>query len=559
MAARARSDALAGNPFDGFTDVMALHTGLHSGVFRATEEMTGRPVALKVLSVDGVTPRALDAFGRESAVLAALSAHPNIVTLFRSFALPDRRPVLVLELCPGSVEERLRGGVPFTPQEAVSTAIKVAGALETAHRGGVLHRDVRPANILITDFGEPALADFGVARLRSSISAPAELFDFPSVHVAPELLMGHEASEATDVYGLASTLYEMLAGQPALAAFVGESPAATILRILRDPARGIFGKDVPLELSDLVLWGLEKEPESRPPSVMWFAEELGRVESRNGWVRTRNMVRDADGQVEAPPRRRATSPRPIRLRPPGGPGSARARRAAMHAEFAASATPDATVEALVEAGVDVDVAASPDAPRDAPRGEPLVDLTVAAEAPAAVAPPPPPAWIPPAPAPDRAAVAVPAEIRQRVVLRAPVLSATGSLLAIAGPLWAVTIAALAIVRPSTGAVLWSIAGAAVLTLLASWFARPSLIIETCHMQHRDGLARVLIPWTAVVGLRSEYEPSRRPGAPHGLVVVVGTYANLPLAATRRSAWELTDLIALLDVFRAADETHHHPT
>lgn len=309
MATGAHSDAL-GTQFEGFSAVVALHAGVHSGLFQATEEITGRSVALKILVVDGVTRSALDAFARESAVLAALSSHPNIVTLFRAFALPDRRPVLVLELCRGSIEDRLRQDAAYSAQEAVSTTIKIAGALETAHRGGVLHRDVRPANILITDFGEPALSDFGVARLRSSIPAPAELFDFPSVHVAPELLLGHEASEATDVYGLASTLYEMLAGQPALEAYQGESPAATILRILRDPARPILDHEVPLELSDLVLWGLAKDPAARPPSVTWFAEELGRIEAGNGWPRTRTMVRDPEGDVQAPKRRISLHPRP---------------------------------------------------------------------------------------------------------------------------------------------------------------------------------------------------------------------------------------------------------
>jgi serine/threonine-protein kinase PknK len=553
MSARVRSDALAGNPyepFSGFSDVVALHTGLNSGVFQATEEMTGRPVALKVLSVDGVTPRALEAFARESAVLAALSAHPNIVTLFRSFALPDRRPVLVLELCPGSIEERLQTGSAFTPQEAVSTAIKIAGALETAHRGGVLHRDVRPANILITDFGEPALSDFGVARLRSSVAAPAELFDFPSVHVAPELMMGQEASEATDVYGLASTLYEMLAGQPALAAYAGESPAATILRILRDPARAILGRQVPLELSDLVLWGLEKEPAARPPSVMWFAEELGRIESVNHWPRTRNMVRDPDGQVEAPKRRRSTTPRISAVRRLPTPPSLAALPAPVDAASASVDTEPFVADAA-PAPVDTEPVVA----------EPLTVESVVAEPVAlapdvVVSPPPPPLWAPPQPA-SRGSTDDVAAMRHRVVLRAPILSALGSVLAIAGPLWAATVTILAVVRPSTATVLWALAGAAVLTLLVSRIARPTLVIEACHMQHRDGLARVLIPWTAVVDLKSEYEPSRRPGAPHGRVVVVGRYASMPLAATSRSAWELADLIALLEVFRAADRDHQH--
>jgi serine/threonine protein kinase len=290
--------------FAGFHDVIPVHNGVRSRVFLATEDGTNRPVALKVLTVDGVTPRGMDAFARESAVLAALSTHPNIVTLYRSYLLDDGRPVLVLERCGGSLADWLRDGKQPGPAQSVSVAIKIAGALETAHRGGVLHLDVRPANILITEFGEPALADFGVARLRSSVPAPAELFEFPSVHVAPELVLGNESSAGTDVYGLASTLYEMVAGQPPLAAYEGESPAATILRILRDPARPIIREDVPIELSDLLLWALAKDPADRPPSVMWFAEELGRIEAHNDWPRTRVLVREPERQIGAKSRRR---------------------------------------------------------------------------------------------------------------------------------------------------------------------------------------------------------------------------------------------------------------
>lgn len=289
--------------FGGYADVVTLAGGVHSTVHRATELATGRPVALKVLNVDGTSPGELEAFARESAVLSALGAHPNIVTLYDSFALPDGRPVLVLELCEGSLAQRLaatREQEPIPASEAVSIAAKLAGALETAHRAGVLHRAVRPENVLITAYGEPALSDFGLSRLRGTpVSATAELFDFPGPHVAPELMLGQEASEATDVYGLASLLYQLLTGAPPMAAYAGETPSATILRILRDPARPIDDPRVPYALSDLLLWGLAKEPAQRPPSAAWFAEELARVEARSGWTRTSSLVGESAGPVKA--------------------------------------------------------------------------------------------------------------------------------------------------------------------------------------------------------------------------------------------------------------------
>lgn len=314
MAPYAQTGELAGEVFGGYTDVVALSGGVHSRVHRATERATGRTVALKVLNVADATPREMEAFARESAVLSTLSAHPNIVTMYDSFSTEDGRPVLVLELCAGSLAERLAGadrpGVP----EAVAMTVKLAGALETAHRAGVLHRDIRPENVLITEYGEPALSDFGVARLRSSAPATAELFDFPGEHVAPELLLGQDAGEASDVYGLASTLYEMLAGAPPMAAFAGEQPAETILRILRDPARPIDRAEVPYALSDLLLWALAKEPGQRPPSMAWFAEELARIEARNEWSRTATLIREPKSQVGPPTRPRHQVRMPAALR-----------------------------------------------------------------------------------------------------------------------------------------------------------------------------------------------------------------------------------------------------
>lgn len=334
MTPNTQTGELTGEVFGGYADVVALSGGAHSTVHRATERATGRPVALKVLNVADATPREMEAFARESAVLSTLSAHPNIVTMYDSFLTEDGRPVLVLELCAGSLAERLASDNPPSVREAVAMTVKLAGAVETAHRAGVLHRDIRPENVLITEYGEPALADFGVARLRSSVPATAELFDFPGEHVAPELLLGQDAGEATDVYGLASTLYEMLTGAPPMAAFAGEKTAATILRILRDPARPVDRADVPFALSDLLLWALAKEPGQRPPSMAWFAEELARIEARNDWSRTATLIRDPKNQVGSP----ALLRHQVRLR--GGIGRSRSTRPQAWPGTQSSSAPD---------------------------------------------------------------------------------------------------------------------------------------------------------------------------------------------------------------------------
>ncbi len=278
--------------FPGFTDVSEIGTGSLATVFRARELGTHRLVALKLLNVRDASPRSIESFERESIALGALSSHPNIVTLYRTFRTADGRPVLVLELCTGAVADRIHGGAGVPVTEAVAIGVKIAGALETAHRGGILHRDVKPQNILVTDFGEPALADFGVAMLQSATQTTAGLFDFTTLHAAPELLEGGGTSAATDVYELASSLYQLIAGKSAFRAYEGESPASVILRILRDPVRPLSGVDVPMALSDLLIRAMSKQMDERPPTAAEFAAELADVEIAQGWSRTQFLIRD---------------------------------------------------------------------------------------------------------------------------------------------------------------------------------------------------------------------------------------------------------------------------
>jgi serine/threonine protein kinase len=299
----------------GFGDIAPIGVGSLATVYRARELATNRFVALKVLDIAVVSARAQESFERESLVLGALSSHPNVNTFYRTFVLPDGRPVLVLELCNGSVAERQLSHERISLQEAVAIAIKIAGALETAHRGGVLHCDVKPQNVLMTEFGEPALADFGVAKLQSSTQLTAGLFDFTSLHVAPELLEGGPTSAATDVYELASMLYELVAGSAAFRAYAGEPPASVVLRLLRDPVRPVVSETVPLGLSDLLVWSMAKELRNRPPSMEFFAFELDRIEAAQGWPRTAFLVRDIDAAVGAPRARSAAARRLTLVRP----------------------------------------------------------------------------------------------------------------------------------------------------------------------------------------------------------------------------------------------------
>lgn len=297
MAAHAHADGVRSNPFDRFTDVVLVSSGPRASVYVAVEPHTQRPVALKVLSVRDVSEASLEAFEREAAVLGTLSSHPNIVTLYEAYTIADGRPVLVLERCESSLADRLHRDGPLAVPGAAATAIKLAGALETAHGGGVLHRNVRPENILLTAFGEPALADFGIALL-STADQGSDLYEFPGMHVAPELLLGGQATPATDVYGVAATLYTLITGAAPLPQYDGESVAVRVLRVLRDVPPPVAGPGVPYELTDLLAWALAKDPAARPPSMGWLAEELARIEDHAGWPRTHPYVREPDVPIK---------------------------------------------------------------------------------------------------------------------------------------------------------------------------------------------------------------------------------------------------------------------
>jgi len=334
--------------------------GAFSSVYRAREIDTDRTVALKLLNVHEVSQHALDSFRRETKALGPLSSHPNIVTLYRTFLTPQGMPVLVLELCRGSVADRVRAGGPLAPSRSVSIAIKIAGALETAHRAGMLHRDVKPQNILMTDYDEPALADFGLARLQSATEATAAIFAFTTLHAAPELLEGSPASPATDVYELASSLYQLLGGRAAFRSYDGEAPASVILRILRDPVAPLVRDGVPMALSDLLVQAMAKDPAARPPSMKLFAEALCAIESQQGWPKTAYAVlgRTRVADPTAPPSARA----PAEAVAPAPPSTAETVTAGMEGVIATPAARPVEVDPAVRRAGPIDDLTATEAP-----------------------------------------------------------------------------------------------------------------------------------------------------------------------------------------------------
>jgi serine/threonine protein kinase len=271
-----------------FTDVRLIRTGSRFTVYAAREPAANRTVAVKVPDASG--PSWLrDVLRAEAAVLARIGSHPHVLTFYEQITIGDGRPALLLERCRGSLVDAIGAEAPMPLSEAIAVGIKLAGALETAHSAGIVHSDVRPGNVLISEWGEPVLAGFEEAmQLDGTGRRPALHHLTPNT--APEVIEGGEPTTASDVYGLASTLYELIAGQAAFRAYVGESPARVIVRALSGRIAPILAPGVPLELSDLLTWALSPDPAQRPPSPAWFADDLAVIERHQRWPRTRLVL-----------------------------------------------------------------------------------------------------------------------------------------------------------------------------------------------------------------------------------------------------------------------------
>ena len=228
---------------------------------------------MKVLLIqpDDATARA---FEREARSLARVSNHPNIVALYRSGVTDAGYPYMVMEYAPGGSYAgllRRRGRLPW--QEAVATCRVVCDALGVAHAAGLLHRDVKPANLLVSEFGEPLLADFGIAAVAGRTATRSQLLATPA-HASPEQIAGEPADARSDLYSLSSTLYHLIAGRPAFLHAADESiyPLLNRIAVAEPPP---LPDDVPAELDEVIRAGMAKDPADRPASAAELHAALG--------------------------------------------------------------------------------------------------------------------------------------------------------------------------------------------------------------------------------------------------------------------------------------------
>ncbi|HUL98947.1 MAG TPA: protein kinase, partial [Mycobacterium sp.] len=264
----------------GFDDASEIGHGGFGIVYRCTQVGLDRTVAIKVLTTDVDEDR--ERFLREQRAMGRLTGHPNIAAVLQVGETDSGYPYLVMQYYgQGSLEERIRRMGLLPVDEVLHIGVKMAGALESAHRLGILHRDVKPANILLTDYGEPVLSDFGIAHVVGGFKTAAGTFTGSPAFTAPEILAGDPPSPASDVYGLGATLFCALTGHAAYERKSGEKVLTQFLRIATEPVPDLRESDVPEDVSDAVARMMSRDPEKRPTAVA-AGEELRELQSRRG-------------------------------------------------------------------------------------------------------------------------------------------------------------------------------------------------------------------------------------------------------------------------------------
>ena len=246
-------------------------------VFRARQKSLNRTVALKIIGLGQWATKAHLKRFRLEAEAAARLEHPGIVPI-HEVGERDGSCYFSMKFVEGGQLDEVARREPMPIRQAVELIAKVARTVHYAHEHGILHRDIKPGNILLDAKGEPHLTDFGLARLvesESSVTHTLDVLGTPS-YMAPEQAVGNNAavSSTTDVYGLGAVLYQLLTGQPP---FAGGTTYETIKLLLDTEPRQprLLNPKIDRDLSTICLKCLEKDPKRRYSSALALAEDLG--------------------------------------------------------------------------------------------------------------------------------------------------------------------------------------------------------------------------------------------------------------------------------------------
>lgn len=283
---------------DGFEHIKLIGSGGFADVHLYRQRMPNRTVAVKILRSGELSDAVKRQFIVEANVMARLSNHPGIATIYTAGITAGDRPYLVMEFCPGgSLAERYRSA-PLPVAEAVSIGVKMAAALESAHRVGVVHRDVKPANILVTEYGSPVLTDFGIAlghdaalesTMLNNMSTQGSTRDgaglaYSVPWAAPEVLLESDENDAiADVYSLAATVRTLIEGVSPFEIVGGNnSLLAMSRRVERGESVPWVGDGVPDRLREVIDRAMSVRRGARYQTALEFAYALQSVEVAEG-------------------------------------------------------------------------------------------------------------------------------------------------------------------------------------------------------------------------------------------------------------------------------------
>lgn len=256
-----------------------LQTPLGQGgmatVYRGRDLRLGRPVAIKLLhNYYNNDDEFLQRFQHEALSAAQLSSHPNIVDVYDVGQDGDLN-YIVMELIEGhDLKALIEQTGPLPPEQALTIAVQIAEGLDYAHRRGLIHRDVKPQNVLLTPDGQVRIADFGIAKSHLSTAVTQAGMTFGTAdYISPEQAQGMNATPQSDVYSLGVVLFEMLTGQ---LPFTGDTPMAVALQHIQQtpPSVRRFNPSLPPALEAIVGRAMAKDPQRRPASAKAFASEL---------------------------------------------------------------------------------------------------------------------------------------------------------------------------------------------------------------------------------------------------------------------------------------------
>src|SRR6266853_2102985 len=264
--------------FGGYELLEQIGRGGQGVVFRAHQKSLNRTVALKVISLGQWASKAHLKRFRLEAEAAARLEHPGIVPI-HEVGERDGQCYFSMKFIEGGQLDEVVKQTPMSMRQAVELITKVARTVHYAHEHGILHRDIKPGNILLDQKGEPHLTDFGLARLvesESTVTRTMEVLGTPS-YMAPEQAVGNNAAitSATDVYALGAVFYQLLTGHPP---FAGGTTFETVRLVLDTEPRPprLLNPKVDRDLATICLKCLDKDPQRRYSSALALAEDLER-------------------------------------------------------------------------------------------------------------------------------------------------------------------------------------------------------------------------------------------------------------------------------------------